>query len=293
MEAQDGRESGQDMTPRANSSSRLQIAVRPDPVYGSAPKIDRRREPRGDEHQLILGLPFFTGTVQQAIDRMRRGGLLVVPAAPALVNLGLNVGYREALLGADLVIPDSAYMVMIWNLIGRRIKRISGLKYLRVLLMQGDVREFGNTLWIMAGERSAECNMEWLRGEGIHLRQDCIYIAPMYGKGEIVDRKLLEMIEESKPRHVVVTLGGGNQERLGLYLRRNLSYRPAIHCIGAAIAFLSGDQVHIPHWADKLYMGWFFRILWKPKSYLPRYWAARNLLQMILKYREELPPYVR
>ena len=54
------------------------------------------------------------------------------------------------------------------------------------------------------------------------------------------------------------------QERLGLYLKQRLSYRPAIHCIGAAIGFLSGDQVYIPVWADALGMGWLYRTLADP-----------------------------
>jgi len=262
-----------------------------DPLYGSPPLNERRRIPRGEEHRQILGIDFFAGTVQQAADRMRRGGLLVVPAAPALIKLGSNAGYREALLGADLVLPDSAYMVMIWNRIGKRIRRLSGLEYLRVLLMQSDARAFGNTLWIMAGERSAKLNLDWLLAQGIRVRHECTYNAPMYGNGPIVDLALLALIEQQRPQHVIVTLGGGNQERLGFYLKHNLSYTPAIHCIGAAIAFLSGDQVHIPEWADKFYLGWLFRSLSEPKRYAPRYWAARKLLGIMLRYRSELPPF--
>ena len=95
-----------------------------------------------------------------------------------------------------------------------------------------------------------------------------------------------------------MTIGGGNQERLGLYLKRNLSYLPAIHCIGAAIAFLSGDQVHIPVWADKFYLGWLFRSLSEPKRYIPRYWAAFSLYPLMrtkpackpsLRYAHSLP----
>jgi UDP-N-acetyl-D-mannosaminuronic acid transferase (WecB/TagA/CpsF family) len=88
---------------------------------------------------------------------------------------------------------------------------------------------------------------------------------------------------------VVVTIGGGNQERLGLYLKRHLPYLPAIHCIGAAIAFLSGDQVHIPVWADQLYLGWLFRTISEPKRYFPRYWEARKLFRLLRRYRERLP----
>jgi UDP-N-acetyl-D-mannosaminuronic acid transferase (WecB/TagA/CpsF family) len=88
----------------------------------------------------------------------------------------------------------------------------------------------------------------------------------------------------------VVTIGGGTQERLGLYLKQNLSYLPAIHCIGAAIAFLSGDQVHIPVFADKLYLGWLYRCISDPRRYVPRYWEARRLLGLMVRYRSELPP---
>jgi exopolysaccharide biosynthesis WecB/TagA/CpsF family protein len=267
--------------------------VQPEPGPDSPDFVERRQSPREGEQRRILGVNFFTGTAQQAIDRMRRGGLLVVPAAPALIDIQCNSGYREALLGADLVLPDSAYMVMIWNCLRMgRIHRLSGLEYLRMLLVQADARAYGNTLWIMAGERSAKLNLDWLLEQGIRVRKECTYNAPRYyGQGMIVDPDLLALIEEQRPQHIIVTLGGGNQERLGLYLRRNLSYTPAIHCIGAAIAFLSGDQVKIPEWADKYYLGWLFRSLSEPSRYAPRYWAARKLLGLILRYRRELPPF--
>jgi len=86
-----------------------------------------------------------------------------------------------------------------------------------------------------------------------------------------------------------VTLGGGTQEQLGLYLKRKLSYRASIHCIGAAIAFLSGDQVPIPHWADALYLGWLFRSVSEPRRYVPRYWAGRKLFNLMRRYRSRLP----
>ena len=91
-------------------------------------------------------------------------------------------------------------------------------------------------------------------------------------------------------QHVIVTVGGGTQERLGLYMKRNLDYLPGIHCIGAAIAFLSGDQVSIPTWADKSGLGWLLRCLSAPKAYVPRYWAARKLIWLMLRYKTELPP---
>jgi exopolysaccharide biosynthesis WecB/TagA/CpsF family protein len=141
----------------------------------------------------------------------------------------------------------------------------------------------------MASPLSAEHNVGWLTEQGIGVPPECVYVAPMYAQEEIVDDALLAQIERLRPQHVILTLGGGTQERVGLYLKRNLSYRPAIHCVGAAIAFLSGDQVRIPMWADRRYLGWLYRCVSEPRRYVPRYWNARKLLYLLVRYRERLP----
>ena len=239
----------------------------------------------------ILGIEFFQGTAAEAVATMERnGGLLVVPSAPSLKELDQTAGYRESLLGADMAITDSAFMVLVWNRIAKpAITRLSGLEYLRELLLQPDVREPNNTLWIMASPLSAERNLQWLAESGVTVPVEAVYMAPMYGV-EIEDTALLEQLERLRPKHIVITVGGGTQERLGLYVKQRLSYRPAIHCIGAAIAFLSGDQVFIPAWADKFYLGWLFRSLSEPKRYVPRYWDARKLMALMLRWRDRLPP---
>jgi UDP-N-acetyl-D-mannosaminuronic acid transferase (WecB/TagA/CpsF family) len=193
-------------------------------------------------------------------------------------------------VNADLVIADSAYMVMVWNWLQHdSIRRLSGLEYLRELLKQPDVRQPGNVLWIMASPLSAGRNLKWLGEQGIVVPDECVYLAPMYTDENISDPELLERIERIRPQHVILTLGGGTQERVGLYLKQGLSFRPAIHCIGAAIAFLSGDQVRIPVWADRSYLGWLYRSISEPRRYVPRYWNARKLLYLLIRYRDRLP----
>jgi N-acetylglucosaminyldiphosphoundecaprenol N-acetyl-beta-D-mannosaminyltransferase len=243
--------------------------------------------PRG--YRQILGIHFYAGDATGALEKMSHGGLLVVPAAPALKDLPTNSHYREALLNSDLAITDSAFMVLLWNWLEHdSVTRLSGLEYLRALLRQPEVREPGSTFWIMAGAESGERNLRWLRKKGISVASDYVYCAPIYGES-ISDETLLHKLNTLQPKHIVVTIAGGTQERLGLYLKRNLTYRPSIHCIGAAIAFLSGDQVQIPVWADKFYLGWLFRCLSAPRRYVPRYWSARKLLPLMVRYRSELP----
>ncbi len=238
----------------------------------------------------ILGINFFAGDAQDAVEQISRGGLLVVPAAPALKDIACNEAYRDALTNADLAIADSAFMVLVWNWLQRdSLRRLSGLTYLRHLLLRPDVRTPGRTLWVMAGPANARKNTDWLASQGIVVPANHVYEAPMYG-GQIEDLALVERLSALRVSHVVITLGGGTQERLGLYIKRNLDYSPAIHCIGAAIAFLSGDQVRIPVWADRFYLGWFFRCISAPGRYIPRYWSARKLVPLLWRYRDKLPP---
>jgi N-acetylglucosaminyldiphosphoundecaprenol N-acetyl-beta-D-mannosaminyltransferase len=243
--------------------------------------------------QNILGVRFLVGSAEEAIDLVSAsGGVVVVPAAPALKNLAHDQGYREALLEADFAIPDSALMVLVWNLLQRdRIRKLSGLKYLRSLVERTEFRAQGATFWVMPSTASLHRCQTWLDEIGIACPGCDMYVAPMYHSA-IEDNELLHRIEERRPRHILLSLGGGTQERVGLYLKRNLSYRPAIHCIGAAVAFLSGDQVHIPRWADTLGLGWMFRSVSNPKRYGPRYWGARNLAPLIMRYRDRLPEII-
>jgi N-acetylglucosaminyldiphosphoundecaprenol N-acetyl-beta-D-mannosaminyltransferase len=239
----------------------------------------------------ILGLNFFHGSAKEAADMMEGGGLLVVPAAPALRNLTQDPDYRQALLDADLVITDSGFMVLLWNLLQRdSISRLSGLEYMRELITRPDFRQPGRTFWVMASTESAAKNVTWLQSQGIRVEEEDYYVAPVY-TCPIEDEKLLNRVRHHGAAHVVLTLGGGTQECLGLYLKRNLNYPVAVHCTGAAISFLSGDQVHIPSWADKLFLGWLFRCFADPRRYGPRYWGARRLLPLLIRNRERLPEF--
>src|SRR6266850_3364179 len=263
----------------------------------------------------ILGVRFFDGAAPDAVDYITRvGGYTVVPAAPALVKIENDPAYRRALVEADLAIADSGFMVLIWRLLQRRtIARISGLQYLRILLANPRLRERGSIFLVLPHQSSLEKALVWLRAEGFEIASDDCYIAPDYSVGQalppagpeqrqpgmvalqiakslvVEDQDLVSIIEQRKPKHIIIGIGGGVQEKLGFYLREHLSYRPAIHCIGAALAFLTGDQKPIPMWADRIYLGWFLRLARAPHHYARRFAPAFRLPGMIWRYGSELP----
>ena len=192
--------------------------------------------------ETILGVRFFNGTVDEAVETMSiKGGLLVVPAAPTLVKICYDEGYRGAVTSADMVIADSGAMVLLWKIFtGRRVERISGLKFLKRLVARLESQPNERVLWIVPTAVAYEKTITWLRSVNLTATAD-FYIAPRYAV-EVRDDALLAKIGNPCPTHVVVGIGGGVQEKLGLFLKENLHARPAIHCIGAALAFLTGDQ---------------------------------------------------
>jgi UDP-N-acetyl-D-mannosaminuronic acid transferase (WecB/TagA/CpsF family) len=236
--------------------------------------------------QPILGIKFFTGDLEELLERCP-GQFIVVPSAPTLADLPVDPDYREAVEKSDFAITDSGYMVLLWKLLtGQRLIRISGLKFLRGLLDGGEMRREGDTFWIMPSVAEMETNLAWLKRNRFPVTRDDCFVAPVYPKGPLSDPELLRQIEARKPRYIIINIGGGVQERLGYYLKRNLSYPPAIICVGAAIAFITGLQANIPVWADAWLLGWFFRCLQAPGKFIPRYWRALRLVFILAKYRE-------
>jgi len=242
------------------------------------------------EFRQILGIKFYVGGMPRLLDKTAEGGLIVVPSAPVLANMPLDAAHREALLGSDFAITDSSYMILLWLILRREnLPRISGVRYLRGLLDQPGFRKAGATFWIMPSADDRRANREWLDRQGTVVDAEACVVAPIYPAGRLEDPTLVAQIEARHPAYVIINVGGGVQERLGYFLRTHLSYRPAILCTGAAIAFLSGRQIAIPVWADRLRLGWLFRSLASPKTFPPRLWKSLRLAKLLWKYGENAP----
>ena len=237
-------------------------------------------------HEQILGISFFHGTAADAIAEINRvGGLLVCPAATALVKLRHDEDYRRALQQADLVLADSNLLALLWKIAtGRTLRNVSGLSYLKGLLNDTTFRDSHATFWIVSSLRAKQRAMEWLRGRELIIDPQNVW-AVESGK----DYPLLQEIETRRPEHVVIATGAG-QEKLGLYFRDYLLYRPKIHCVGAALGFLTGDERPIPEWAERFHLGWLFRFVAQPGMIVPRLGIACVLAGMVMKYRNQLPP---
>jgi UDP-N-acetyl-D-mannosaminuronic acid transferase (WecB/TagA/CpsF family) len=259
----------------------------------------------------MLGIDFFVGTAAEAVASIsKNGGLVVAPAAPSFIALQDDPDYRRAIADADLAIADSGWAVLFWRLLRReKLTRISGLALFKALLETKDARIPGNLFWILPSEKAKTKTLEFGQVSGYPITDDDCYVAPKYftcshgsvsreerervsqKRGySIADDALVAILQSRKPKHIIVGIGGGMQDKLGSYLKHQLTYRPGIYCIGAAPGFVTGDQVTIPMWADRFFVGWMFRITAQPRTYFARYWRARTVALLIKEYGREMPP---
>ena len=239
------------------------------------------------EYRKILGINYFTGSLDSLLAKTGNGGLIVVPAAPNLADLDRNPHYRQAVENAEFAITDSSLLVLLWFIRkGELLTRISGLQFMRGLIHHPEFRKERATFWVMPSEEDMTTNLKWLGSQGITVQPKDCYVAPQYPKGLIEDDILLAAIETHRTPYIVINIGGGIQEVLGRFLAARLSYKPTIICTGAAIAFLSGRQANIHPWVDKLMLAWLARCLHEPRKFVPRYLLGVRLIPILLMYAE-------
>jgi len=163
------------------------------------------------------------------------------------------------------------------------------LAYLKHLISETAIRESGRVFFILPTDGAKAKLLDWASHEGLPIDADSCYVAPVYAT-VVKDQPLLIQVGNRRPAHVIIAIGNGPQEKLGVYLRNSLPYRPAIHCTGAALGFLTGDQVAIPEFADRFYLGWLFRLFAQPRVFVPRLTRALELPWLLLRYGEKMPP---
>jgi UDP-N-acetyl-D-mannosaminuronic acid transferase (WecB/TagA/CpsF family) len=236
----------------------------------------------------IFNVNFFDASPDEIMDCIKQGGLIVVPAGPALATLEKDYQYTKALEASRFALFDSGFFCLALLVFkGIRVKKFSGLALLRLFLRQDDLKD-DSIFLIDPSYQESLLNKALLCEAGFKLSEKHQYVAPIYQNSTVTDPILLEQLKTLRPKFILINLGGGIQECLGAYLQEYLDYHPTILCTGAAIAFLTGQQASIPVWADRFYLGWLARCLAHPKRFIPRYLSSFRLLLLLFKSKVEI-----
>lgn len=81
----------------------------------------------------------------------------------------------------------------------------------------------------------------------------------------------LSLVEQYRPKVIVLGMGMPKQELIAAYLKENVTYNPVIINAGALIDFIGGKTKRAPRWLREIHMEWVFRLLSEPKRLFRRY----------------------
>ncbi len=208
-------------------------------------------------------------------------GLFVFPAGPALASISHSNEYYDSIKKADLVFFDSGFFVLLLKLFKNiSVNKFSGYKFLNLFFNHLKKNKNKSVFCVDPNLKFSKSNKNFLKELGVNKVYN--YIAPKYEIKNFSDRKLLKKIKKVKPDFILTNIGGGKQEILGLYLKKNLKIKTTILCTGAAISFFTREQAPINSLIDKLYLGWFVRLIFNPFVFLKRYLYGLKLIPMVI-----------
>ena len=210
-----------------------------------------------------------------------KNGLFVFPAGPALASIKKSKIYYNSLLKADFVFFDSGFFVLLLKIFKNiNVYKFSGYKFLSLFFNYIKKNKKKLIFSIDPNLNFSKSNQSYLKSLGIKKVNN--YLAPKYNIENLSDRKLLKLLKKTKPNFIIINIGGGIQEVLGLYLKKNLKFKTTILCTGGAISFFTGDQAPINNFIDKYFLGWLVRLFFNPIIFFNRYIFGLRLIPMVV-----------
>ena len=212
---------------------------------------------------------------------IKKKGLFVFPSGPGLASINNDKKYFRAIKNADLVFLDSGFFVLLLRFLKNiSVEKFSGYKFLDLFFKYLKLNKNKSIFCIDPNINFSKSNKKYLKKLGIKKMYN--YIAPFYNTKNLIDKSLISKINKANPDFIMTNIGGGVQEILGLYLKKNLKKKATIICTGGAISFFTKDQAPINSFIDQIYLGWFVRLLFNPTIFWKRYFYALKLFPMVL-----------
>lgn len=229
------------------------------------------------------GITFKNFDIKDFKKIIEKKGLFLFPSGPGLSSIENEIPYLKALKNADYNFFDSGYFVLLLKYFKKiDVNKFSGYLFIKLFLEYIKKNNNKKLFLVDPNIRLSVSNTKLFDKIGVSKKNINNYIAPHYDSKSISDKKLLNIVKNIKPDYILLNIGGGTQEILGLYLKNNIHFKCTIICSGAAISFFTGDQAPMNVFFDKIYLGWLIRIIFNPRVFLPRYLKSIKLIHIVL-----------
>ena len=218
---------------------------------------------------------------------IKKRGLFVFPSGPGLSTIDEEEKYYQSLKKADYVFFDSGYFVLLLRIFKNiKVNKFSGYKFLVKFFEYLSNNKSKIIFSIDPNKNILNSNKKFLKNLG--LRKVHNHLAKKNYKNNFNDPKLFKKLNTFKPNFILINIGGGVQEILATYIKKNINFKTSIICTGAAISFFTGNQAPIGQYIDKFFLGWLVRIFFKPQIFFKRYLKTFKFIKIFLKYKNTI-----
>lgn len=229
----------------------------------------------------FLGIRFYNYPFVELMNKINKGGYLVAPAASSLSQIIADKYQHKALKKSSIAIFDSGFFCLLLLILkGIVVKKNSGFLFLKNFLKYKYAKN-KKFLCIDPTHKDSLINQSFLRKN--KFTQVKSYIAPKYNRADIKDVQLCKLVNLYRPKYILINIGGGAQEKLALYISQQAKCNPSSLCLGAAIGFFTGAQAPINSFFDRIYLGWFLRVMYNPMVFIPRVFQSIYLIRLFFK----------
>ena len=213
----------------------------------------------------VLGVGFDNVTKAEAVERAlelidAREGRYVVTPNPEIVMLAKeNPALKEALAGADIVLPDGAGIVKGAAILGRPMKeKVPGIDFACGVMAR--LAERGGSVYLFGAKPGvAEAAAETLR-----TKFPGLVISGTSDGYFSDDGPIIEKIKDAAPDFLLVCLGAPKQE---LWMAKMSGKLPVglMVGLGGSLDVFAGTVKRAPEAWQKLDLVWLYRLLKEPR----------------------------
>ena len=213
----------------------------------------------------VLGVGFDNVTKAEAVERAlalidAREGRYVVTPNPEIVMLAKeNPALKEALAGADIVLPDGAGIVKGAAILGRPMKeKVPGIDFACGVMAQ--LAERGGSVYLFGAKPGvAEAAAETLR-----TKFPGLVISGTSDGYFSDDGPIIEKIKDAAPDFLLVCLGAPKQELWMAKMSGKLLVGLMVG-LGGSLDVFAGTVKRAPEAWQKLDLEWLYRLLKEPR----------------------------
>lgn len=213
----------------------------------------------------VLGVGFDNVTMAEAVERAlalidAREGRYVVTPNPEIVMLAKeNPALKEALAGADIVLPDGAGIVKGAAILGRPMKeKVPGIDFACGVMAR--LAERGGSVYLFGAKPGvAETAAETLR-----TKFPGLVISGTSDGYFSDDGPIIEKIKDAAPDLLLVCLGAPKQE---LWMAKMSGKLPVglMVGLGGSLDVFAGTVKRAPEAWQKLDLEWLYRLIKEPR----------------------------